>query len=377
MDDKKYCQSCGMPLDIEGVSEYGTNSDGTPNPDYCSCCLKSGKYLFDFSMDYLIYLWGLFPSSYNQVAGTTYDSNELRAILSERLPKLKRWRQKLDTVHTHYGFMIKVQAYINRHLFDDLDSTKLSKIACMSVYHFRRVFREAVGENVGDYIQRLRIEYIAFKLITTDYTVSQLLSYINYENKHTVSRAFKKHFQMTIPEFRKVYAQVPEINKYPCKLSPTTRILGNIKVIFLKFERTHRSHEAYSTLWRQVLKLAEEHNLISNGYKFVSLSLDNLDMTDNDKGRFLIGITTPSDFIPPKGFEVYEIPSGRYAVTRVNGRYYEMDKVYRELYLDWLPSSKYRLRDQFSFEMYINMPFASSEGCVVTEIYLPIEFNMK
>ena len=100
-------------------------------------------------------------------------------------------------------------------------------------------------------------------------------------------------------------------------------------------------------------------------------------MTDNDKGRFFIGITTPSDFIPPKGFEVYEIPSGRYAVTRVNGRYYEMDKVYRELYLDWLPSSKYRLRDQFSFEMYINMPFASSEGCVVTEIYLPIEFNMK
>ena len=60
-------------------------------------------------------------------------------------------------------------------------------------------------------------------------------------------------------------------------------------------------------------------------------------MTDNDKGRFLIGITTPSDFIPPKGFEVFEIPSGRYAVTRVSGRYYEMDKVYRELYLDWLP----------------------------------------
>lgn len=25
-NEKKYCQSCGMPLDIEGISEYGTNS---------------------------------------------------------------------------------------------------------------------------------------------------------------------------------------------------------------------------------------------------------------------------------------------------------------------------------------------------------------
>ena len=27
--ETKYCQSCGMPLGIEGITEYGTNSDGT------------------------------------------------------------------------------------------------------------------------------------------------------------------------------------------------------------------------------------------------------------------------------------------------------------------------------------------------------------
>ena len=55
--ETKYCQSCGMPLDIEGITEYGTNSDGTLNQEFCSCCLNSGKYLFNFSMEYLIYLW--------------------------------------------------------------------------------------------------------------------------------------------------------------------------------------------------------------------------------------------------------------------------------------------------------------------------------
>lgn len=43
--ETKYCQSCGMPLDIEDISEYGTNSDGTLNQEFCSCCLNSGKYL--------------------------------------------------------------------------------------------------------------------------------------------------------------------------------------------------------------------------------------------------------------------------------------------------------------------------------------------
>ena len=86
-----------MPLDIEDISEYGTNSDGTLNQEFSSCCLNSGKYLFNLSMEYLIYLWGLFPDSYNQIAGTNYKSEELRNVLSDRLPNLKRWKQKTNT----------------------------------------------------------------------------------------------------------------------------------------------------------------------------------------------------------------------------------------------------------------------------------------
>ena len=47
--ETKYCQSCGMPLDIEDITEYGTNSDGTLNQEFCSCCLNSGKYLFNLN----------------------------------------------------------------------------------------------------------------------------------------------------------------------------------------------------------------------------------------------------------------------------------------------------------------------------------------
>lgn len=57
--ETKYCQSCGMPLGIEGISEYGTNSDNTLNQEFCSCCLKSGQYLFDFSKN-ILFIFGDF-----------------------------------------------------------------------------------------------------------------------------------------------------------------------------------------------------------------------------------------------------------------------------------------------------------------------------
>ena len=373
-NEKRYCQSCGMPL---GVTEYGTNSDGTLNQEFCSCCLKSGKYLFDFSMEYLIYLWGLFPDSYNEIADTNHISEELRDILSNRLPKLKRWKQKINTVHTHYGLIINVQEYINRHLFEELNSEKLAQIACMSMYHFRRVFKEVMSENVGDYIQRLRLEYIAFKLISTKASVSELLGRVNYHNKHTLSRAFKKHFQMSIPAFRKTYSSVAHENKVLKSPNYSIRKIKEIKVAYLKFERTHKNNQAYSVLWSQIIEFAKKNKLISKGFKYVSLSLDSPNITEIDKSRFLIGVMIPESMEVPKGFGTFRIEAGQYAIFNIEGRYLELNKVYRDIYLDWLPNSKYQLREQMTFEAYTNTPDKTIGSEIVTDIYLPIELKKK
>ena len=45
-NEKKYCQSCGMPLDIEGISEYGTNSDGTLNQEFLFLLFKLRQISF-------------------------------------------------------------------------------------------------------------------------------------------------------------------------------------------------------------------------------------------------------------------------------------------------------------------------------------------
>lgn len=44
----KYCQTCGIPLNIDYASLTGGR-----NEEYCDYCLKNGVKLYDFSMDYL------------------------------------------------------------------------------------------------------------------------------------------------------------------------------------------------------------------------------------------------------------------------------------------------------------------------------------
>ena len=365
--ETKYCQTCGIPLNID----YNIPMSDR-NKEYCDYCLENGVKLYDFSMDYLIYLWGLFPEEYYQETGINYTSKEIREVMSQRLPQIKRWKQKINTAHVHYELVIRVQEYINRHLFDELDSDKLSQIASVSKFHFRRIFKAVTGENPGNYIQRLRLEYIAFKLMSTNISVPKILGQINYHNKHTLSRAFKSYFNCTIPEFRKKYSNGSPEGKNPIQIIPSIEKISTIQVAYLKLERADNIIHSYSVLWKQLLQFSEDYELPSRGSKYISLALDYPLITSEEKSRFMVGVTLSNSFRVPKGFGVYEIPSGEYAVFRFKGFYHELNSVYRYIYLDWLRTSNYTLREQFSFEMYINTPDKTPASELITNIYIPV-----
>lgn len=365
--DIRYCQTCGIPLEID----YN-NLDLEQNREYCDYCLKNGVKLYDFSMDYLIYLWGLFPEEYYRETGINYTSEELREVMSNRLPNISRWKQKVNTAHVQYELIIKVQEYINRHLFDELDSDRLSQLMSVSRYHFRRLFKAVCGENIGAYIKRLRLEYIAFKLITTDVSVPKLLAEINYHNKHTLSRAFKRYFNCSIPEFRKKHSNIRPERKNPVRMEPNIVRTAGIRIAYLKLERTQDVCHNFSILWKQLLQFSQKYELILKGCKYVSLTLDYPFITPEEQSRFMIGITLPESFETPKGFGIYEIASGEFAIFRFKGLYHELNRIYRHIYLDWLPASDYNLREQFTFETYINIPGKTPASELVTDIYIPV-----
>ena len=87
--ERKFCQSCGMPLDSDDV--IGTNADLTKNDDYCLYCYSGGNFTEDVTMDEMIdisleHMKEMFASDPGFNARDALDN--MRAFF----PKLKRWK---------------------------------------------------------------------------------------------------------------------------------------------------------------------------------------------------------------------------------------------------------------------------------------------
>ncbi len=205
--DRRYCQSCGMPLRFDLEEYLGTNQDGSRSDEFCYYCLKNGEYIVDIPMSEMIDIWVKYTYKYNEYSGTSYTSQELRTVLNKRLPTLDRWRQKQETKFIYYQISQKIINYINEHLFEELDMNVLISMSGLSKFHFRRVFKAITGENIAGYIQRLRIEQIAHLLLSADYTLEQIAHQTNYYTKNSMDKAFRKHFVVSTSSYRKKYIQ--------------------------------------------------------------------------------------------------------------------------------------------------------------------------
>ena len=65
------------------------------------------------------------------------------------------------TTKTEYQQRINVLVeYINNHLGEDIDLNKLAEISGFSRWHFHRIFAEFLGEPVGTFIVRMRVETV-------------------------------------------------------------------------------------------------------------------------------------------------------------------------------------------------------------------------
>ena len=49
---KRFCQSCGMPLQNE--ADYGTEAGGARSEEYCTYCYQNGGFTADCTMDEMI-----------------------------------------------------------------------------------------------------------------------------------------------------------------------------------------------------------------------------------------------------------------------------------------------------------------------------------
>lgn len=287
-------------------------------------------------------------------------------------------QQRISTLEEYKKQMIIITEYINNHLDVPIDLAKLSEISCFSPYHFHRIIRAFLGEPIGSYIVRIRLETAARLIRYTDLPVSDIAYRVGYDAPTSLSKAFKKQYGISPLEYRtqKDYLIIDTEKKDIHLKIKSPKILDILtkQVIFIKLIGKYESLD-FGGAWQHLWQFVKEQKLFSAGIEHLAVYHDDPKVTEMDKLRTDLCLTIIKEVKPQGSIGVKEIKGGKFAMFLYEGPYSNLDAVYNEIYANLLPKNGLRLRDYHGYEKYLNHPDRTDPEKLKTEIYVPIEEN--
>ena len=97
----------------------------------------------------------------------------------------------------------RARKFIEKTLADPLPLPLVAKQAGLSESHFCRVFKEATGLTLTDYINRRRIEWAKKELLKPQARVSEIAFHIGYQSLSQFNRSFARFTGNSPTNFRR------------------------------------------------------------------------------------------------------------------------------------------------------------------------------
>ncbi|GGB03347.1 helix-turn-helix transcriptional regulator [Puia dinghuensis] len=101
-----------------------------------------------------------------------------------------------------YKRLVRAKDAIHAGFDTTLSLEELSAEACLSKYHFLRLFRQAYGVSPHQYIQQLRMEKARTILAKTQMPVSDLAGMLGFDNSQSFSRLFFQRMGIYPTQYR-------------------------------------------------------------------------------------------------------------------------------------------------------------------------------
>jgi AraC family transcriptional regulator len=303
---------------------------------------------------------------------------------------------KSDTRSFYQQTVQRVVERIVGNLDGALDMHTLAAEACLSPFHFHRVFRGMVGETPVELMRRLRLERAAWRLTKEgNPAITQLAFEAGYETHEAFTRAFRAAYGAPPSGFRHRKIKRVELAA-PCGVHFSTSLAaGGAIPVFIPCDSGGNAmqvdiislHELrvgavshigpYNQIASAFAKLGElvidRTDLFMHAYAgMVAIYRDDPEATPPDRLRSEAGLILPVAAALPAGLAEHRIPAGRYARTTHIGPYTGLGDTWLRFMGEWIPTSGHRLGDGASFELYKNDPRTTPAAELRTEIYVSI-----
>jgi len=97
----------------------------------------------------------------------------------------------------------RVIDYIEANISSDLSLKELADVAHFSPFHFHRIFRGMVGETLNDFIQRIRVEKAATKLVLNPKkSITDIAFECGFSSSSAFARSFRETYDMSASDWR-------------------------------------------------------------------------------------------------------------------------------------------------------------------------------
>lgn len=244
--------------------------------------------------------------------------------------------------------------YIDSNLDNTLNIDNISKAACLSRYHFQRMFHMLTGFTVTQYIRNRRLTLAAEELVSTNSKVIDLAVKYGYESPEAFTKAFQRLHGISPSALKKLNGKI----KYFPKISFQISIKGECEMIYkiVKKEAFKIFGACFSTTkindsaYRDIPEFINEiykNGTISRINKILGKPENSLlygfhyDFKEDGTMNYIMGYEIPKTEIPDE-FTILQIPKLTWAVFEGHGDKPEnsiIQSIWKRVYSEWFPSS--------------------------------------
>lgn len=249
-------------------------------------------------------------------------------------------------------------SYIEENLDADIDFKEITRLACCSEYHFKRMFSFLAGVTLSEYIRRRRLTLAAFELNSSDTRVIDVAVRYGYNSPDSFTRAFQNLHGITPSEARnngqmlKAYPRMTfqlsikggsEMN-YRIVEKEAFLIVGIKKRVPIVFNGVN---PAIAAMWQSldmetITNLKSLSNIDPSGLISASTNFSEGRMEEKGELDHYIGVATTKDC--PDNLYQLKVPALTWAVFTAVGSFpEELQNVWGRIYSEWLPSTNYEV----------------------------------
>lgn len=305
-------------------------------------------------------------------------------------------QQKLTTREDYARRVNVIVEYICNHLTDSMELDTLAKISNFSPYHFHRIMKAFLGEPIGAFITRKRVETAARLLRYSNMSVQKIAYKVGYDVPSSLSKVFKQYYAITPTEYKmnKTYTIMKPLNvNVHLKLDEKVVNLQPKQAIYIRLIGDYKENNytlAWQKLWQYVFTSKQfsvemeqicqttpksevlEKMLKEGNIAHIGIYHNDPKMTGAKKQQADVCLALPFKMEPKGEIGVKEIAGGKYVAYCYQGPYDNLGEVYDTIYGKCIPNGGFQVDERPGFEIYLNDPEQTLPDKLQTEIYVPV-----